>query len=317
MRSRVIGCGYYVPEKCLTNHDLAAMVDTSDEWIRQRTGIETRYIAAEGQVTSDLGAEACRRAIENAGLKPTDIDLIVCATSTPDKTFPSVATSLQAKIGTGAGIAFDVQAVCSGFVYALAVADSFIKTGQAKRALVVGAETLSRLVDWSDRNTCVLFGDGAGALVLEACNDEEGIIATKLHADGGYHDILYVTGGVSSTQTIGQIYMNGREVFRHAVEKMGKSILEVLDDSGYAVEDVDWVVPHQANHRIMTAIADRLNLPNDKMVVDVHRHANTSAATIPLAIGSFLEDGKIKKGDLLVLTALGAGLAWGSALIRW
>jgi len=318
MRSRVIGCGHYLPKKIIKNDDFDASLDTSDEWIRQRTGIEQRFIAEEGEVTSDLGAKASLEAIKQAGLKAEDIDLIICATSTPDVTFPATAIHIQNKLGIKSAAAFDIQAVCSGFVYALAVADNFLSLGQHRRALVVGAETLSRIMDWSDRSTCVLFGDGAGALVLEACEEEDtGVLKTKIYADGCSSSLLYVDGGVSSTGTSGYIKMNGRDVFKHAVDKMGQVLEEVTTEAGYSLSDLDWIVPHQANKRIMKAIADRYNLDFDKVIVDIDKHANTSAATIPLAIYGAIKAGKIKKGDLVGITALGAGLTWGGALLRW
>ncbi len=318
MGSKVIGCGHYLPKHIIKNDDFDKSIETSDEWIRQRTGIEQRFIAAKDEVTSDLGAKAALEAIEKAGLEPKDIDLIICATSTPDTTFPATAIHIQNKIGIKRAAAFDVQAVCSGFIYALAVADNFLRLGQHKRALVIGAETLSRIMNWKDRSTCVLFGDGAGAFLLEARNgDNIGVLTTKIYSDGESSELLYVDGGVSSTGKSGYIKMNGREVFRHAVEKMGKALEEVTRNAGYKLNDLDWIVPHQANKRIMIAIADKYKLPFDRMIVDVDKHANTSSATIPLAIYGALEEGKIKEGDLIGLTALGAGLTWGGAVIRW
>lgn len=318
MGSRIIGCGHYLPKRIIKNDDFDSSLDTSDAWIRQRTGIEQRCIADKNEVTSDLGTKASLQAIHNAGLKVEDIDLIICATSTPDVTFPATAIHIQNKLGIKNAAAFDVQAVCSGFIYALAVADNFLRLGQHKRALVVGAETLSRITDWSDRSTCVLFGDGAGAFVLESTDQKnEGILETKIYSACDSVDLLYVDGGVSSTGKSGHIKMNGREVFKHAVEKMGKVLEEVTKNAGYHLNDLDWIVPHQANKRIMKAIADRYDLPFDKVIVDIHKHANTSAATIPLAIYGALQAGKIKKGDLVGITALGAGLTWGGAIIRW
>jgi 3-oxoacyl-[acyl-carrier-protein] synthase-3 len=309
--SKIIATGSALPKHKMLNADLPAVLETSDEWIVSRTGITQRFIAGEGELTSDLAAEAARKALERAGLK--SVDLIVLATTTPDKTFPSTATILQRKLGIHSGFAFDVQAVCSGFVYALAVADNFIKAGQAKTALVIGAETLTKILDWKDRGTCVLFGDGAGAVVLQATN-EAGIIATKLHSDGAFEDELYVDGGVSLTQTAGLLRMNGKEVFKHAVEKMSNSIVEIVEQNDFYLTDIDWVVPHQANKRIMDAIAKRLELPAEKVIETVSIHANTSAATIPLALDVSWD--KFKKGDLIALTALGAGFTWGSALLR-
>jgi len=321
-RTFVTGCGSYLPARVLTNDELAKRVDTSDEWIRQRTGIRQRHIAAEGELTSDLGLSAARAALRAAELDAEDIDLVVCATTTPDETFPATATRIQAELGMTRGAAFDVQAVCSGFVYALAVADNFIRLDQARRAVVIGAETFSRILDWDDRSTCVLFGDGAGAVVLEAGAGEgtprdRGILSTHIYSDGRHHDALYVDGGPSSTGTAGHVRMEGREVFRHAVVRMAEAIDAALEANGLTPGDIDWLVPHQANLRIIEAMARRLNLPDDRVVITVDRHANTSAASIPLALAEAVGDRRIQSGDLLLLEAMGGGFAWGSALIRW
>jgi len=321
-RTFVTGCGAYLPARVLTNDELAKSVDTSDEWIRQRTGIRQRHIAADGEVTSDLGLAAAQAALKAAGLDGDDVDLVVCATTTPDETFPATATRIQAELGMTHGAAFDVQAVCSGFVYALAVADNFIRLDQAKRAMVIGAETFSRILDWDDRATCVLFGDGAGAVVLEAGDGagtprDRGILSTHIYSDGRHHDALYVDGGPSSTGTAGHVRMEGREVFRHAVVRMAEAIDAALEANGLDPGDIDWLVPHQANLRIIEAMARRLNLPDDRVVITVDRHANTSAASIPLALAEAVGDQRIQSGDLLLLEAMGGGFAWGSALIRW
>ncbi len=322
MRSRVIGSGAYLPTRVVTNEELAQRVETDDAWIRQRTGIRQRHLAAEGEFTSALGTKAAQSALAHAGIAADSIDLIVCATSTPDETFPATATRIQHLLGMRRGAAFDVQAVCSGFVYGLAVADNFVRLGQAKRALVIGAETFSRILDWNDRTTCVLFGDGAGAVVLEGVPasgkaDERGVLSTHLYSDGEHHDALYVNGGPGSTQTTGVLRMEGREVFKHAVIKMAEAIDKALETNGLTPGDVDWMVPHQANLRIIEAMAKRLNLPMERVVVTVDRHANTSAASIPLALHQGISDGRIKAGDLLLLEAMGGGFTWGSALIRW
>ena len=322
MRSRVIGSGAYLPTRVVTNEELAQRVETDDAWIRQRTGIRQRHLAAEGEFTSALGTKAAQSALAHAGIAADSIDLIVCATSTPDETFPATATRIQHLLGMRRGAAFDVQAVCSGFVYGLAVADNFVRLGQAKRALVIGAETFSRILDWNDRTTCVLFGDGAGAVVLEGVPasgkaDERGVLSTHLYSDGEHHDALYVNGGPGSTQTTGVLRMEGREVFKHAVIKMAEAIDKALETNGLTPGDVDWMVPHQANLRIIEAMAKRLNLPMERVVVTVDRHANTSAASIPLALHQGISDGRIKAGDLVLLEAMGGGFTWGSALIRW
>lgn len=321
-RSVIQGCGSFLPEKVITNADLARRLDTSDDWIRARTGIRRRHIAADGEMTSDLAVNAARRALDVAGVAAEDIDLIVLATSTPDSTFPATATRVQAQIGMTGGAAFDVQAVCSGFVYALGVADNFLKVGQAKCALVIGAETFSRILDWEDRSTCVLFGDGAGALVMRAESsngsaEERGVLSTHLHTDGRLYDLLYVDGGPSSTQTTGYLRMSGRDVYRHAVVKLTEVVVEALDANGLEAGDIDWFVPHQANKRIIDGTAKRLGVGYDKIILTIEDHANTSAASIPLALDQGVKDGRIKRGDLLLLEAMGGGLSWGSSLIRW
>jgi len=316
LRSVIVGAGAYLPEKIVTNDDLAERMETTDEWIVQRTGIRQRHIAAEGELTSHLACKAAQRALDAAGLKAADVDLIVLATTTPDETFPATATRVQAMLGMTRGAAFDVQAVCAGFVYALAVADNFIKVGQARTALVIGAETFTRILDWNDRATAVLFGDGAGAVVLQAGEGERGILTTHLHSDGRGHDALYVDGGPSSTGQVGHVRMQGKEVFKHAVSKLAAVIQETLDANGLTGQDIDWLVPHQANRRIIDGMADKFGLPHDKVVVTVDRHANTSAASVPLALAEAIGDGRIKPGDLVVLEAIGGGLAWGAALVR-
>jgi 3-oxoacyl-[acyl-carrier-protein] synthase III len=322
IRSHVIGCGAYLPKTVLTNHDLAKRVDTSDEWIVARTGIRERHIAGPGEKTSDLALEAAHAALANAGAAAGDLDLIVCATTTPDETFPSVATKLQMRLGMTRGAAFDVQAVCSGFIYALAVADNFIRCGQARTVLVIGAECMTRLLDWNDRTTCVLFGDGAGAIVLKAgegtgSNEDRGVLNTKLYSDGRLHDLLYVDGGPSSTQTTGHLRMHGKEVFRHAVTNIAASVVASLEQAGLGIGDVDWFVPHQANQRILDGTARKLGIPPQKVVSTVAQHGNTSAASVPLALATAMGDGRIKRGDLVLLEAMGGGLTWGAALLRW
>ncbi|PWC38378.1 beta-ketoacyl-ACP synthase III [Azospirillum sp. TSO22-1] len=321
-RSRIVGCGSYLPANAVSNKDLEARVDTSDEWIVQRTGIRSRHVAAEGELTSDLALAAARAALNHAGMDAASIDCIVLATTTPDNTFPSTATKVQAGLGLTRGFALDVQAVCAGFVYALSVADSFIRTGQATRALVIGAETFSRLLDWNDRTTCVLFGDGAGAVVLEAAEgkgdaSDRALLSTHLHSDGRYYDLLYVDGGASSTMTTGHVRMHGQEIFRHAVTKLSEVVEEALVANGLEPSDIDWLVPHQANQRIIDGIARKLKLPSSKVVLTVDRHGNTSAASIPLALAEAVHDGRVKRGDLILMEAIGGGLTWGSALVRW
>jgi len=316
-RSVVAGVGSALPARRVDNAELASQIDTTDEWIVERTGIRSRYIAGEGETTGTLATEAARRALDHAGVAAAEIDLIILATATPDQTFPATATKVQTALGIDDCVAFDVAAVCSGFLYALTVADSMIRSGGAKTALVIGAETFSRILDWEDRGTCVLFGDGAGALVLRGAEGEAGILATKLHADGRYNDLLYVDGGPSTTQTVGKLRMKGREVFRHAVTNLAAVLGEVLDAAGLVPADVDWVVPHQANARILDATARKLGLSPDKVVVTVDRHANTSAASVPLAFDVAVKDGRIKRGDLVVLEAMGGGFTWGAAALRY
>ena len=319
LRAVLVGTGSALPKRAVSNAELAETVDTSDAWIVERTGIRQRYIAGEGETTSTLATDAARAALAAAGLGPSDIGLIILATATPDQTFPATATQVQHNLGCNGGIAFDVAAVCSGFLYALGVADSLLRTGMAKRALVIGAETFSRILDWEDRTTCVLFGDGAGAVVLEAqevAEDGPGVLATRLHADGAHNGLLYVDGGPSSTGTVGHVRMKGPEVFRHAVVNLAQVLRDVLADQGLTAEDIDWVVPHQANQRILDATARKLGLPAEKVIVTVDRHANTSAASVPLALDTAVRDGRIKPGDLVVLEAMGGGFTWGASLIR-
>jgi 3-oxoacyl-[acyl-carrier-protein] synthase-3 len=322
IRSVVRGIGSYLPEKVLTNEDLAAMVDTSDAWIVQRTGIRERHIAAEGEVTSDLATAAARRALDNAGVDATDIDLIVLATSTPDNTFPASAVTVQKNLGIHAGAAFDLQAVCTGFVFALSTADAMLKSGHGKRALVVGAETFSRILDWTDRTTCVLFGDGAGALVLEAAEGrgtiaDRGLLTSHLRSDGAHKEKLYVDGGPSATGTVGHVRMEGREVFKHAVGMISDVINAAFAATGTTADDIDWFVPHQANQRIIDASAKKLGIADRKVVSTVALHGNTSAASIPLALDVAVKDGRIRPGHLVMLEAMGGGFTWGSALVRW
>lgn len=320
--SKIKSVGAYLPSKILTNNDLSKIVDTSDEWIKERTGISSRHIAEDNQVTSDLALKAARQAIERAGIDPQDIDLIILATSTPDQTFPATAVTIQAELGIKGGAAFDVQAVCSGFVFALTTADQYIRSGQAKNVLVIGAETFSRILDWEDRTTCVLFGDGAGALLISAeesddSQNDEGIITSRIRSDGRYRDKLYVDGGPSSTQTTGFLRMEGREVFRHAVTNISDVIKETLADANLSIDDVDWFVPHQANERILVGTAKKLGLPIEKVIMTVSQHGNTSAASIPLALNYGVEQGQIKTGDLVLLEAMGGGFTWGASLLRW
>lgn len=316
-RAVIAGTGSALPRRQVTNAQLAETVDTSDEWIVERTGIRMRYIAGEGETTSSLATDAARRAIESAGIEPSAIDLIVLATATPDQTFPASATIVQTALGIDDCVSFDVQAVCSGFLYALSVADSMIKSGAARHALVIGAETFSRILDWEDRTTCVLFGDGAGAVVLRGEESESGVLATRLHADGRHNQLLYVDGGPSTTQTVGKLRMKGQEVFRHAVTNLAEVLREVLAAADLTVADIDWVVPHQANRRILDATARKLGLPAERVVITVDQHANTSAASVPLALDTAVRDGRIKRGDLLVLEAMGGGFTWGAAAIRY
>lgn len=321
-RSVITATGSYLPERIVTNEELSTRVDTSDEWIVARSGIKQRHIAAEGELTSDLATHAARAALDMAGLKPDDIDLIVLATATPDETFPASATVVQKNLGMTRGFAFDIQAVCTGFLYALAIADNFVKSGQANRALVIGAETFSRILDWEDRTTCVLFADGAGAIVLEAAegegtSDDRGVLTTHLHSDGDKHDLLYVDGGPSSTQTTGFLRMEGREVFRHAVNNLASVVHEAMDATGLTTDDIDWLVPHQANKRIIDGTGKKLKLDPEKVILTVDKHGNTSAASVPLALDEAVRDGRIKRGDLLLLEAMGGGFTWGSALVRW
>ncbi|WP_425909157.1 beta-ketoacyl-ACP synthase III [Nitrobacter sp. TKz-YC02] len=322
IRSVVLGCGSYLPQRVLTNAELATKVDTSDEWIVQRTGIRERHIAAEGEFTSHLAIHAANAALAHAGIDAQSIDLIVLATSTPDHTFPATAVAVQNGLGIAHGAAFDLQAVCSGFVFALATADNFLRSGAFKRALVIGAETFSRILDWTDRGTCVLFGDGAGAVVLEAREQpgkpsDRGILTTHLRSDGRHQSKLYVDGGPSSTRTVGYLRMEGREVFKHAVGMITDVIVDAFNASGTSADDINWFVPHQANKRIIDASAHKLHIAPEKVVLTVDRHGNTSAASIPLALSVAVADGRIKSGDLVLLEAMGGGFTWGSALVRW
>lgn len=322
IRSVIRGVGAHLPKRIMTNADLTKIVDTSDEWIVERSGIRQRHIAADDELTSTLGIAASHQALVRAGIDPVDIDLVVCATATPDRTFPSTAVRIQSGLGITKGAAFDVQAVCSGFVYALAVADNFIKTGQSNRALVVGAETFSRILDWTDRSTCVLFGDGAGAVVLEAqpqhgTRNDRGILSTLIRSDGRFEDLLYVDGGPGSTKTVGQLRMNGREVFRHAVQKISGVIEETLVATGYAADEIDLFIPHQANIRILDGIAKKLGIDQDKIVKTLEKHGNTSAASIPLALNQAFEEHRVREGSLVLMEAMGGGFTWGAALARW
>jgi 3-oxoacyl-[acyl-carrier-protein] synthase-3 len=322
LRTVVKGCGGYLPKRVLTNEDLAKVVDTTDEWIATRTGIKERRIAAKGELTSTMGTAAARTALDDAGMDPQDIDLIVLATSTPDQTFPATAVTIQADLGITQGVAFDVQAVCSGFVFALTTVDNYLKSGEFRRALVIGSEAFSRILDWDDRGTCVLFGDGAGALVVEAemqngSTTDRGVLASCLRSDGRYRDKLYVDGGPSTTGTVGYVRMDGPEVFRHAVTNIAEVIAATLKKSGYQASDIDWFVPHQANKRILDGAAHKLGLAPEKIVITVDKHANTSAASIPLALDTACRDGRIKKGDLVLMEAMGGGFTWGAVLVRW
>ena len=323
IRSVIRGCGAYLPEKVLTNAELAKLVDTSDDWIVERTGIKERHIAADGELTSDLGIAAAKRALEAAGIDGRDIDLIILATSTADQTFPATAVTIQAALGSTQGAAFDMQAVCSGFVYALSTADNFLKSGQHKRALVIGAETFSRILDWNDRTTCVLFGDGAGAVVVEAQRvtpgkgDDRGIIGSVLRSDGRYKNMLYVDGGPSSSKSVGHLRMQGREVFRFAVGAIAEVIEATLTAYDLSADDIDWFVPHQANKRILDGTAKKLGISPDKIVMTLEKHGNTSAASIPLALDTAVKDGRLKKGQMVLMEAMGGGFTWGSVLARW
>ena len=315
----MISVGSYLPERIMTNQELTDLVDTSDEWIRQRTGIAQRHIVAEGEKTSDLARHAAEQALDRAGLVAADLDLIIIATSTPDDTFPSTATKVQHQLGAHQAVAFDVQAVCAGFVYALDVADAMLAAGRGRRAMVIGAESFSKILDWSDRSTCVLFGDGAGAVILERSEDAAGygVLASKLHADGAHRDILYVDGGPSSSGNVGHVRMEGNKVFRHAVDKLSSVMDEVLEAAGMPVSDVDWLVPHQANIRIIEGMQKKMGLSDDRVVKTVHEHANTSAASIPLALSAAVADGRIRDGQVLAFEAIGGGLVWGAALVRY
>jgi 3-oxoacyl-[acyl-carrier-protein] synthase-3 len=322
VRSVVLGCGSYLPGKILTNYDLAKMVDTSDDWIVERTGIKLRHLAREGETTSDLALEAAQRAIQSAGIQVNDIDLIIVATTTPDETFPSTATRVQARLNMLGGAAFDIQAVCSGFIYATSVADSMIRSGMAKTVLVIGAETMSRLLDWTDRATCVLFGDGAGAMILQAqdgggTNQDRGVLVSRIYSDGRLHDLLYVDGGVSTTGTAGHLRMQGREVFKHAVTNIAAAIEAVARQAGVSLSDINWFVPHQANQRILDGTARRLGISAERVISTVAEHGNTSAASVPLALSVAVDDGRIKRGDLVLMEAMGGGFTWGATLLRW
>ena len=321
IRAVALGCGHHLPERVVENDEFTKTLDTSDAWIRSRSGIERRHFAAKGELTSHLAIKAGENALKNAGLKGSDIDAIVLATSTPDETFPSTATKVQHALGAG-GFAFDIQAVCAGFVFAIANANALIVSGQAKTVMVIGAETFSRIMDWTDRGTCVLFGDGAGALILQAQTQEgtskdRGILSTDLNSDGSHHDILYVDGGVSSTQTTGVLKMEGKEVFRHAVSKLAETGEAALEQAGLTGDDIDWLVPHQANLRIITSTAKKIGLPMEKVILTVQNHGNTSAASIPLALSTAVNGGQIQEGDLVLMEAIGGGLAWGATAIRW
>ena len=322
LRATPLGCGHHLPERVVPNAHFATWLDTSDEWIQSRTGIVSRRFAAEGETTSDLAVAAARRALAAAAMDARDLDAVIVATATPDNTFPSTATRVQTALGMRGGFAFDVQAVCAGFIYALSVADAMIRAGQARTILVIGAETFSRILDWEDRTTCVLFGDGAGALLLgareaEGAPTDSGVLSTRLHSDGAHKDILYVDGGPSATGAVGKVRMLGREVFKHAVVKLAEVAEEAMEAAGVGAGDIDWIVPHQANIRIIEATARKAGVPMEKVVVTVAEHGNTSAASIPLALSTAVEDGRIRPGDLLLMEAIGGGLAWGSCVMRW
>lgn len=323
IRSQIIGCGHYLPARVATNQDLQAQgIDTSDEWIVQRTGIRQRHLAAAGEKTSDLAYQAALKALAAAGVSGSELDLIVLATTTPDNTFPATATKVQAMLGMAHGAAFDVQAVCSGFIYALTMADNMIRLGQAKTALVIGAETFSRLLDWNDRTTCVLFGDGAGAVVLRAAEgvgdkSDRGILSTHLHSDGTQYDKLLVDGGPSSTQSVGHVRMQGQDVFKHAVRRLAEVVEETMSHNQITPDEIDWLAPHQANKRIIDGVAEKLKMPAEKVILTVDKHGNTSAASIPLALSTAVADGRLKAGDLVLSEAMGGGFTWGAALIRW
>jgi len=322
IRSVIRGVGAHLPKRVITNADMTKIVDTSDDWIVERTGIRERHIADEGERTSDLGVAAAKQALVRAGVDPVDVDLVICATATPDRTFPATAVTIQRALGVTKGAAFDVQAVCSGFVYALTIADNFLKSGQFKRAVVIGAETFSRILDWSDRATCVLFGDGAGAVVLEAqpqhgAREDRGILSTCIRSDGRFEELLYVDGGPGSTKTVGHLRMNGREVFRHAVQKIAGVIEETLVTTGYAADEIDLYVPHQANKRILDGVAKKLGVEPERIVVTLDRHGNTSAASVPLALNQAFEQHRLKEGNLVLMEAMGGGLTWGAVLARW
>ncbi len=321
-RSVILGCGSYLPARVLTNDDLAKIVDTSDAWIFDRTGIKRRHVASDGETTSDLALEAAKRALKHADTNVADLDLVIVATTTPDETFPATATTIQARLGMTRGAAFDVQAVCTGFIYGLSVADNFIRAGQAKTVLVIGAETMSRILDWKDRGTCVLFGDGAGAAVLSAAESsgattDRGILNTKIFSDGRLHDLLYVDGGVSSTRTAGHLRMQGREVFKHAVTNIANAIEQSTLAAGLTPHDIDWFVPHQANQRILDGTARKLGIRPERVISTIAEHGNTSAASVPLALTAAVADGRIKRGQLVLMEAMGGGFTWGAALVRW
>ncbi|MFV0626642.1 MAG: beta-ketoacyl-ACP synthase III [Alphaproteobacteria bacterium] len=323
IRSEIIGCGHYLPSKILTNDDLSKIVETSDEWISERTGIRARHVVAEGESTSDLCFNAAQNALKHANVDASEIDLVIVATITPDNLTPAVATKVSARLGVPAGKpAFDISAACSGFVYAMTLADNMIRLGQVKKAIIIGAESLSRITDWTDRNTCILFGDGAGAVVLQAREgkgtiEDTGVLATKIYSDGNYYESLKTTGGPSTTQSTGFLWMNGKEVFKYAIPAMASSIEAIVEETKITLDDIDWVIPHQANIRIIDGVAKKLEIDNSKVIVTVANQGNTSAATIPLALSESVASGKIKKGDLVVLTAMGAGFTWGGALVRF